>query len=157
MMLEVRKAKLKDLEAIIKLNFQLFQKDFKYDKSLNMKWAYSESGGKYFKDRIIEANGCALVAESDKKILGYLVGAIQKGKDYRVKAKYAELENMLVLKDFRKKGVGGKLVRQFLKWCRKQGVDYVAVTASAGNELGIKFYEKQGFKEYDLTLEKKLG
>lgn len=40
-MLEVHKAKLKDLEAIIELNFQLFQEDFRHDKSLNMKWAHS--------------------------------------------------------------------------------------------------------------------
>lgn len=121
-----------------------------------MKWTHSEDGKKYFKDRITRSDSCALVAELNKKILGYLVGAIQEGKDYRVKAKYAELENMLVLKDFRNKGIGGRLAERFLEWCEKQKINYVSVTASAENQLGIKFYKKQGFRKYDLTLEKRL-
>lgn len=84
------------------------------------------------------------------------MGGSQKGRGFRVKARYAELENMLVLEDFRGQGIGGKLANEFLSWCKDKEVNYVSVTASAQNQLGVRFYKNLGFDEYETTLEKRL-
>jgi len=67
--------------------------------------------------------------------------------------KRAVLDNMFVLREFRNKGVGKKLVREFIEWAKKNNVDNVRVTAFAGNSSVIAFYKEQGFKGYNLTLE----
>ncbi len=156
MAINIRKAKLSDFDAIIHLNSLLFKNDFQYDKTLDLNWSFGKESEKYFKEGITNSNHCTLVAESSGKILGYLAGGLRKRKTYTKPAKYAELENMLVLEKFRNQGVGGKLVEVFLEWCKKQNIDYLDVTASASNKQGIDFYKKHGFEEYDLVLERKL-
>lgn len=152
----IRKANLKDLNEIVRLNFDLFKKEYKdFDKSLNLEWSNRE-GKEYFKDRVCQKNGFAWVAEDGKKIVGYLCGGICDRKDYRKKAKYAELENMFISNQYRNQGLGGKLARFFIKWCKENKVNYISVTASAQNKQAIEFYRKLGFEDYDLTLEMKI-
>lgn len=155
--IKIRKADIKDLKDILRLNFNLFKKEYKqYDRSLNLKWTYN-NGKRYFSDRILNKDGFVEVVEVKDKIVGYLCGEISERKFYRKKAKYAELENMLVESNFRGRGIGAKLTENFICWCRKHNVSYIAVTASAYNKQGINFYRKLGFKDYNLTLEKKVS
>lgn len=151
----IRKAETGDLKGILALNFDLFKKEKKeFDKSLDMEWTYGRKGRDYFKMRISGKGGLAVVAENDGKIIGYLCGAF-KDNYYRVKANYAELENMIVEKKFRGKGIGTKLTKEFFKWCESNKIGYISVTASAKNKPTIDFYRSMGFKDYDLTLEMK--
>jgi len=85
------------------------------------------------------------------------VAAFKKGCFIAKKAKYAEIENMFIEKKYRRKGLGAALVKNFINWCKKNKVDYISVSVSAKNEFGLKFYKKSGFKDYTLTLEKKLS
>lgn len=149
----VRKSSIKDLNDVIRLNLDLFKKEYKeFDKSLDMKWPHSRNGKSYFSLRASGNDGFCVVAENNKKIIGYLCGGL-RGCGYREKANYAELENMLVDKKFRGKGVGTMLANEFLAWCKDNKVKYISVTASAQNTPTIEFYRKLGFRDYGLTLE----
>ncbi len=45
----IRKANLKDLKEILRLNFDLFKKEYReFDKSLDLKWTYSREGKEVF-------------------------------------------------------------------------------------------------------------
>ena len=152
----VRKANIKDLKDILRLNLELFKKEYREsDKSLNLNWTYKE-GKRYFRNRIIKKDGFVEVIENKGKIIGYLCGGITKGLFYRKKAKYAELENMLIEKKFRGKGLGTKLTRDFINWCKKSKVDYISTTAFTKNKSAINFYKNLRFKEHSLTLERHL-
>jgi GNAT superfamily N-acetyltransferase len=149
-----RKAEIKDLEGILELNFKLFKREYKnFDESLDLNWTYKNKS--YFKNRIVENDGFVKIIENKNKIIGYLCGGVRpsEGLDYRKKANYAELENMLIEKRFRGKGLGTKLTKDFVSWCKKNKIDCLSVTASAKNKPTIDFYKKLGFKAYDLTLE----
>lgn len=149
----IRKADIEDLEDILRLNFDLFKKEEKeYDKSLNLEWTYHE-GKKYFEDRIVKKDGFVKVTEVKGKIIGYICGGISERNFYRKKAKYAELENMLVEENFRGAGIGTKLTKDFINWCKENEVENIAVTASTQNNQGVDFYKNLGFKDYSLTLE----
>ena len=154
--IDIRKATAKDLNDILRLNQELFKKEYReYDKSLDMRWTSSQRGRSYFKNRISQKDGFVSVAVIDGKIIGYLCGGFRE-HSYRKKAKYAELENMIVEKKMRGKEIGEKLAQEFLKWCKENKANYISVTAAAGNKAGIDFYRRLGFKDYNLTLEKKL-
>lgn len=153
---KIRKAKIVDLKDILRLNSDLFKKEYKeYDKSLDLSWTYS-AGKRYFKDRIRKRNGLVEVVENNGKIIGYMCGGIAERLVYRKKAKYAELENMIIDKKFRGKGIGKRLVEDFINWCKENKSDFVVVTAFVKNEPTVNFYRKLGFKDYNLTLEMKL-
>ncbi len=154
--LEIRKATIKDLNGILRLNFDLFKKEYKeYDKTLNLKWTYTE-GKKYFKSRITGKQSFLEIAEYDGKIIGYLVGALKDNPSHRNKERYAELENMMIESALRGQGIGKKMTRNFFVWCKKNNAHLMGVKASIGNKNGIEFYRKLGFKDYDLILEKKI-
>ena len=148
-----REANIRDLKDILRLNFELFKKEYReFDKSLNIRWTHTK-GKKYFRNRIIKKDGFVKVIENKKKIIGYLCGGMAKGLFFRKKARHAELENMLINKKFRGKGLGAKLTIDFINWCKENKVNYISVTASAKNKFAIDFYRNLRFKDYQLTLE----
>ncbi len=149
----IRRANIEDFRDILRLNSDLFKKEYReYDKSLDLGWTYKD-GKKYFKDRIIKKSGFVEIAEAKGKIIGYLCGGISERKLYHKKEKYTELENMLIKNRFRGQGIGAKLTNDFINWCKKDKVNYIVVTASVQNKQAIDFYRKLGFRDYDLTLE----
>ncbi len=154
MNITIKTADLNDLQKIQELNFKLFEKEYKeYDPLLDLGWTFGEAGTGYFQNRIAKDDGCVLVALADNEIVGYLCGGLTKAEVYRKLPLVAELENTFVQEDYRSKGIGKQLYDEFLVWCREKKVGKVKVEASAQNELAIKFYRKNHFKDYALTLE----
>ena len=73
----IRKATIKDLADIQRLNLDLFKKECReFDENLNLKWTYSNDGKKYFSWRISKKDGFVEVAECSNKIVGYIVGGL---------------------------------------------------------------------------------
>lgn len=149
----IRKAKEEELRTIQELNHELFLHDKEFDSSLNMRWPFEKIGEEYFKDRISGKEGVCFVAVVDGEIVGYLAGGMRKPYSYRTVKVQSELENTLVKENFRGKGIGEKLFREFVKWSRKMGAERITVSASFDNRNAIKFYKKVGFEDYATELE----
>ena len=148
---QVRSARIEDISAIQELNYQLFAHDDVYHHDLNMTWSQGSEGEAYFR-WYIESESClSVVAELDGKIVGYLNGSIRE-PDGIYLGKRAELENMCVTAHSRGHGVGSKLVDAFKNWAQAQGAERMIVEAFDGNEDALRFYEKQGFSGYSVTL-----
>lgn len=62
----------------------------------------------------------------------------------------AELYNIGVKMEFRKKGCGTMLLREFLDKCRHGSVRHIWLDVRISNTGAIKFYKKFGFFEYTL-------
>lgn len=132
----------------------LFKNEYNnFDKTLDVEWPTGSEGESYFKSRITNNDGCAFVARVDDKIVGYLVGGISKQASHRIVPKFADMENMYVLEEYRSKGVGQMLYGSFLKWCKENGVGRIKAVASFTNTRAIEFYRKNGFQDFELILE----
>ncbi len=155
MKLEIKPATIDNLKDIQALNLLLFKKEYEeFDNTLNREWTFSEEGTNYFKKCITENSSCAFVAQANNKIIGYLVGRIHEEKvPYRKLPLFVELENMLIIEEYRGRDVGTKLYQSFLGWCKAKGVGRIRVVASAKNTNAINFYRKNGLTDYDLILE----
>ena len=154
MELTIREATIDDLESVLELNRKLFEYEYEnHDKSLDLEWTFSEEGKKYFKERILSKDSLVIVAVLKGEVVGYLCGSITEGEFFRKIGKVAELENTFVLEEHRRKGIGTKLFRRFLDWCRARGVERVKVYAYSDNKNAISFYRKNGFKDYVVYLE----
>ena len=124
---------------------------------MDCNWTKGDEGRKYFSDRIQEDSGCTLVALVDGNIVGYLVGGmVVEPESYRTIPQMAELENMYTLEEVRSRGIGTKLSQKFTDWSKEKGAKRLKVVASAQNQRAIDFYKRNGFEDYNLTLERDL-
>lgn len=93
----------------------------------------------YFDKHLVKVGSeCIWVAVADSKVVGF-VGLIVEGHE-------AEIEPLIVSKDYRGKGIGTKLVEAVIPEARKRGVSYLDVKPVARNVQTIKFLYKQGFR-----------
>ena len=81
------------------------------------------------------------VAEAD----GRIVGVIMAGHDGR----RGYIYHTAVRLDFRKQGIGKRLVEHAMAALEKEGISKAALVAFRSNEVGNGFWEKIGFSERD--------
>jgi|TARA_B100001964_G_C13844625_1_gene427429 ribosomal protein S18 acetylase RimI-like enzyme len=152
----IKTATLDDLKKIQELNLKLSKKEQEeYDSLLDLDGVFSKEGTKHYKDRISKDDGCVRVAIVDNEIVGYLCGGLaKKGSFGRLPTVVvAEIETFFVLDEFRSSGIGKKLYNNFIEWCKTKNVDKARLDVHPGNELAIKFYRDNNFKDFYLTLE----
>ena len=63
---------------------------------------------------------------------------------------------MFILEEYRKYGIGRKLINEFKKYAKENNIEELKVTASAKNINAITFYKKNGLEEFDITLKMKI-
>lgn len=150
----VRKATKEDFGSIKELNKKLFELEYNnFDSTLDTNWPNKEDGKNYYENSIKER--ITLVAELDNKVIGYLIGTLNTELSY-ILVRQAELDNMCVLDEYRKLGVGTKLFETFREICKENRIEEIKVTASYGNINAINFYKKNGFIEGEITLKQKI-
>jgi len=151
----IKEATLDDLESIILLNQKLCEKEHcEFDKTIDSDYPASKAGRKYFSERLKNDMSLKLVAENQGKIIGYFIGALIEPEDYRTIERLGEGENMFIEPEYRNKGIGTEFMKRFETWCKEKGVNRLRHVVSAKNIRAKRLYEKLGFKEYDIVLEK---
>lgn len=152
MKIEIRRAKKEDAIPIMKLNKILFEYEYKkFDKTLNYNWPNKNLN--YFKNHIKNQDSFSIIASSKGKIIGYLIASIKEKEEYRNIEKLAEIENTIILDNFRGKGIGKTFFKELVKWAKEKKVKRLKVVASINNKDAINFYKYCGLKDYDLVLE----
>lgn len=145
----IKKATIENLNEIQELNNQLFELEYNnFDSSLKVGWPFEKEGIEYFSDML--NNQVVFIALVDNSVVGYLAGSINVELSYVTKS-LAELDNMFILENYRKYGIGTKLVNEFKKYCLNIGIQEIKVTASTRNNNAIKFYKNNGFEDFEVT------
>ena len=84
-----------------------------------------------------------IVAELDRDIIGFC--DIWIYPDVFHQGVIATLQNLVVDKTFRRRGVGKALVRKAVEQCKKRGVVAVHVSTTKANAPALALYEGLGF------------
>ncbi|MEG2351178.1 MAG: GNAT family N-acetyltransferase [Bacilli bacterium] len=79
----------------------------------------------------------ALVYVRDKKIIGFV--------SFSLLYERMEINDIVVLSDFRKMGIGKKLINSLIKYARKCNCNNITLEVSEKNLAGIKLYESTSF------------
>lgn len=151
-MIIFREAELKDVNILQHLNQEVFIDNQKYDDDLIMDWALSEKGKEYFTKHLNNPQAYCLIAEESGKPVGY-IAAQPKGFSYK-KSTYFEINDMGVIPGYRSQGIGSVLMQKCLTWAKNCGFKKAYVNAYIKNLMGIKFYNKNGFYQVDVSLER---
>lgn len=128
-MINIRFANIKDVETLQILNDEVFIDNAKYDPDLKMDWARSESGKKYFTQLVTRNDTLCIIAEHDSKSIGYLAAG-PKEINFR-NSKYAEIENMGVIPEYRSKGIGQMLIDKCVEWAKTNSYQKLFVISYA--------------------------
>ncbi|MCT7977608.1 GNAT family N-acetyltransferase [Laspinema olomoucense] len=125
--LAIRKGKLPDIEGVVYLDRQIFGDD-----------CYSHLVMRQFYE---VCNELFYVAVIDKEIVGYTIGCPQFNTNH------AWLLSLCIHPDWQRKGIGKKLIKQFLSQVSSFGLKNIYLTAKPEDKIVIKIYENFGFEK----------
>ena len=98
----------------------------------------------------------AWVAERNGKVIGIVMGSIDRRPPV-FKVKYrGHIEEMAVTASERRKGIGSLLLKECLAWARKKGVSWVTLEAVPENRIGVPFWKKNGFRTIMISMRRTL-
>jgi ribosomal-protein-alanine N-acetyltransferase len=119
----IRRFELKDIPQVLRIERTSFKNP--YDISTFLYFWEAEPEG-------------FLVAEMRGRVVGYVMASSRNGE--------GEILSISVMPEFRRKGIGRRLMERAIEYLRGKGVDRIGLEVREGNEEAIKFYEKLGFK-----------
>lgn len=88
-----------------------------------------------------------LVCESNEKLIGFLEASIRPFVEDCHSDNVGYLEGWFVEPDYRRFGIGRKLVREAENWARRKGATEMASDAEIGNEMSLKAHLNIGYIE----------
>lgn len=91
-----------------------------------------------------KSSNIELVAKTDNTVIGYLV--INTIYDSVQNIKYAHINYFCVLKEYRNKGIGYKLLQKALEKMEEDNISYIELTSNDNRKAAHHLYEKIGFK-----------
>ena len=151
--ISIRKLKLEDYEDVDTLMQQLHRihVDARPDLYAEMEHPYSEE---YFAQLIENDKIIGIAAEIDRKVVG-LCTATMRDKSNMVKMPIAYVDDLVVDKDFRRRGIAKRLFAFMEEEARKRGAKRLDLMVWEFNREALKFYESFGMKPQRYILEKK--
>ena len=79
-----------------------------------------------------------VLGEVDEKLVGYVGIMVVRDE--------CQVNNVAVHPDYRKKGIGGTLLKTALSFAKKNGAEEAFLEVREGNDDAISLYESMGFK-----------
>ncbi len=83
-----------------------------------------------------------IVADTGGKVVGY-IALMDLGKD-------AKIISFAVKKEFRRKGIGTKLLKTAIERCKQRGKERILLEVRVSNTVAQRLYKKNGFKIIDV-------
>jgi len=110
----------------------------------------------YCKKLFPKKNVKIFVAWDQKKIIGFLIAKIKKTKYFFKPRFIGIISRIFVENDFRKKGIGMRLVEKALEWFKKRKIKFVEVVCHSKNKKALNFWKKLGFVEFTKKFKKEI-
>ena len=143
-MYSIRKARPRDLPQIVDYRIIMFQTFLReaYD------WkAVKEFEIRYFQEKMRDKQFAAWVAEKSDGLIIATAGVSfyeTAPKPWNLESKYAFISSMYTEPEYRRQGIGGKLLKKALDYSRSQGITQATLHAS---KSGKSLYESFGFED----------
>ncbi len=97
-----------------------------------------------------------LVYEEESDIQGLCIVRIDHSPAIMVENERAEITDLGVREDVRRRGIGTRLVDDALAWVRATGIERVEVQVASANPTAQAFWRARGFTNFMDVLDKRL-
>ena len=137
----IRKANNNDCTILNKLfqNLLIYERTY-FDKNIKIDLNINS----YFEKRINDNNFVIFVASIDNDIIGYINGYIDDDNKIKIEIE-ATIQSIYIEDNYRNKGIGAKLINEFVKCVKEKGVKYILIDNFIQNESARYLYNKLGF------------
>ena len=151
----IRRAGIDDVEQLRLLYQELEEDGVRYQPE---HFVVGERSNEFFQSVIESADQDILVAEEDGKILGFShVMILEQKKVACLKPEtLVYIQDLDVLESRRSQGIGTLLMEASKRYGKEHGVDFIRTQVFPQNIDGMRFYEKNGFREMMKTIESSL-
>ncbi|WP_442591981.1 GNAT family N-acetyltransferase [Pedobacter sp. AW31-3R] len=147
----VVKLTLKDIEALQQIGRQTFAETFSHNNSEKNMADYLEKG--FSLEKLVkEVNNAAshfYLAWAEGQVIGYLKINVGQAQTELQDEKGLEIERIYVLATYHGKKVGQLLVDKAMQLAEELQSHYVWLGVWENNHKAIRFYQKNGFVEFD--------
>jgi ribosomal protein S18 acetylase RimI-like enzyme len=106
----------------------------------------------YFSGFIDHADGKTYIAIDDEKIIGYITVYVKSQPGYWKIKKVGDISGLMVRKEYRRRGIGQRLLSEAASFFKSKGVKYFTLFTSSENHTALKFYEKCGLTTLYTTM-----
>lgn len=163
-MIKYEKARLKDIDEIMRLaeefdkeHFRLVTKHNKKIKfMLRMRKDWVGIKKAYLK-KCVRSNKCNIfIARDGEQIVAYGVVMIKKYIPIFRVSKIGYFGDLYVSPQYRGKGISSKLKRLGIKWFKEKGCEVASIGVHWGNEKARKIYERWGFIARNINMYKRI-
>ncbi len=112
----------------------------------------------YFSDVLNDDTEHILVAEIDGQVVGSVQWLVSFARELPILQPRTALkiETLVVHDDFRRQGIGRKLMTKVEEWARAHQISNLELGVWLFNESAIKFYESLGYSMYRARMSHKL-
>jgi ribosomal protein S18 acetylase RimI-like enzyme len=101
----------------------------------------------FVEESVAEGRGCLIIAEFNGEIIGFTFATISREFPLDVdEHALGTINDVYVLPEFRRRGIGKKMVAECLEKIKAKDVKNVRLSVLAENKAAIKLYEKLNFK-----------
>ena len=151
----IRRAGIDDVEQLRLLYQELEEDGVRYQPE---HFVVGERSNEFFQSVFESADQDILVAEEDGKILGFShVMILEQKKGACLKPEtLVYIQDLDVLESRRSQGIGTLLMEASKRYGKEHGVDFIRTQVFPQNIDGMRFYEKNGFREMMKTIESSL-
>ncbi len=91
-------------------------------------------------------------AEEAGRIVGYTTVRVRQQEDFWRAKRYGVISGLMVSREHRRRGHGGRLLAAATAYLRQQGIQYYTLYTATNNRPAIAFYEEQGLTPLHVTM-----
>lgn len=150
----------KDLEKLIEILEEL-QYQFDNLQIAKPKKELREKYSNYLLEEIKNNKGKIYLAKEDNLVVGAVMGIIlsriEEETWYDFNKKEGEILKLVILPEYRNKGIGKMLINRIERFFKDEQCDVVRVGAFAENKLSVEYYKKMGYTVRNINFIKEIN
>jgi ribosomal protein S18 acetylase RimI-like enzyme len=101
---------------------------------------------RFVRESLTKGRSLLLVARAGGVTVGYLLANISGDFLFDVSERFCMISDLFVVPEFRRNGIGKRLVLECMKKTKAKGFASVRLNVLPENEVAIKLYQKLGFR-----------
>ena len=153
----IRKAKKEDIDSIVKLYTEFLSYTGQFARFVSKKkiTINQKELRRAIKKRVNPSKeNVFLVAEENKKLLGFVQAEIMSPKESRTKKRVVEVIDIYTKS--KREGIGRRLLNEIENWANSKKAKFILWEFIYGNKIAERFCIKNKFKPFKVKMLKKL-
>ena len=154
--MKIRKATIKDFESLKEIKILSKIEEARYADTLKRISKTKEDYISYLKQDLTRKTRVVFIALEGKKVVGMVLSQYFKPLVISKFKRKGYMNNLYVLKEYRNKNIGKKLIARAWKWLEDKKVEFVTLEVHVDNKGAIALYHRLGFQDYTIKMSKSI-